>query len=96
MKLLLILVTINFIISCIDWVFLWLITKCVKQRLGCYKEFGSFFMNNSTFNSSLFKYGITAAYPVVNVLLLNLFIVGWTGGYMQIQIPAGDFALCED
>ena len=77
MKILLILLIINFVISCIDWVFLWLITKCVKQRLGWNKEFDSSFMNNATFASSLFRYGIIAACPVVNVLFTIMFVTSF-------------------
>lgn len=39
MKILLILLTINSIISCIDWIFLYLATKCVEQRMGINKVF---------------------------------------------------------
>lgn len=77
MKILLILLIINFVISCIDWVFLWLITKCVKQRLGWNKEFDSSFMNNATFASSLFRYGIIASCPVVNVLFTIMFVTSF-------------------
>ena len=89
MKILLILLIINFIISCIDWVFLWLITKCVKQRLGWYKEFDSSLMNNATFTSSLFRYGIIAACPVINVLFAIVFVTSFDecvdGSYNKLK-----------
>ena len=75
MKILLILLVINFIISCIDWVFLWLITKCVKQRLGDAKEYNSLDTNNFTLYSSLFRYGIVAACPMLNILFTILFVI---------------------
>lgn len=75
MKILLILLIINFIISCIDWMFLWLLVKCVKQRLGDAKECNSLNTNNFTLYSSLFRYGIVAACPVLNVLFTILFVI---------------------
>lgn len=75
MKVLLILLIINFIISCIDWVFLWLSVKCVKQKLGWNKEFESYYMNNCTFQYSLFRYGILAACPVLNILFAIIFVL---------------------
>ena len=77
MKILLILLIINFIISGIDWLFLRFTMECVKQRLGWYKEFDSSFMNNATFTSSLFRYGIIAACPVLNVLFAIMFITSF-------------------
>lgn len=75
MKILLILLIINFIISCINWVFLWLSVKCVKQRLGNAEEYSSLDTNNFTTYSSLFRYGIVAACPVLNILLVILFVI---------------------
>ena len=77
MKILLILLIINFIISGIDWLFLWFTMECVKQRLGWNKEFDSSLMNNATFASSLFRYGIIAACPVLNVLFAIMFITSF-------------------
>lgn len=77
MKILLILLIINFIISGIDWLFLWFIIECVKQRLGLNKEFDSSLMNNAIFASSLFRYGIIAACPVLNVLFAILFMTSF-------------------
>ena len=77
MKILLILLIINFIISGIDWLFLWFIIECVKQRLGWNKEFDSSLMNNAIFASSLFRYGIIAACPVLNVLFAIMFITSF-------------------
>lgn len=77
MKILLILLIINFIISGIDWLFLCFIIECVKQRLGWNKEFDSSLMNNATFASSLFSYGIIAACPVLNVLFAILFMTSF-------------------
>ena len=77
MKILLILLIINFIISGIDWLFLWFIIECVKQRLGWDKEFDSSLMNNAIFASSLFRYGIIAACPVLNVLFAIMFITSF-------------------
>lgn len=89
MKILLILLIINFIISCIDWVFLWLITNCFKQRLGLYKEFDSSFMNNAIFASSLFRYGIIAACPIINVLFAIMFVTSFDeyvdGSYNKLK-----------
>lgn len=77
MKILLILLVINFIISGIDWLFLWFIIECVKQRLGWNKGFDSSPMNNAIFASSLFRYGIIAACPVLNVLFAIMFITSF-------------------
>lgn len=77
MKILLILLVINFIISGIDWLFLWFIIECVKQRLGWNEEFDSSLMNNAIFTSSLFRYGIIAACPVLNVLFAILFMTSF-------------------
>lgn len=77
MGVLLILLIINFIISCIDWVFLWLIIKCVKQRLGWDKEFDSSFMNNDISTSSLFRYGVIASCPVLNILFAIMFMTSF-------------------
>lgn len=77
MKILLILLIINFIISGIDWLFLWFTMECVKQRLGWNKEFDSSLMNNAIFASSLFRYGIIAACPVLNVLFAIMFITSF-------------------
>lgn len=74
MKLLLILLILNSIISCIDWIFLWLLVKCVKQRLGDAEEHNSLDTNNFTLYSSLFRYGIVAACPVLNILFIILFV----------------------
>ena len=77
MKILLILLIINFIISGIDWLFLWFIIECVKQRLGWNKEFDSSLMTNAIFASSLFRYGIIAACPVLNVLFAIMFMTSF-------------------
>lgn len=77
MKILLILLIINFIISCIDWVFLWFAVQCVKQRLGWNKEFDPSFMNNATSASSLFRYGVMAACPVLNILFAIMFMTSF-------------------
>ena len=77
MKILLILLIINFIISGIDWLFLWFTIECVKQRLGWNNGFDSSFMNNAIFASSLFRYGIIAACPVLNVLFAIMFITSF-------------------
>ena len=77
MKILLILLIINFIISGIDWLFLWFTIECVKQRLGWNKGFDSSLMNNAIFASSLFRYGIIAACPVLNVLFTILFMTSF-------------------
>ena len=77
MKILLILLIINFIISCIDWVFLWFAVQCVKQRLGWNKEFDPSFMNNATSASSLFRYGVMAACPVLNILFAIVFMTSF-------------------
>lgn len=77
MKILLISLVINFIISCIDWVFLWLCVECVKQRLGWNKEFDSSFMNDATSTSSLFRYGVIVACPFLNILFAILFITSF-------------------
>lgn len=77
MKILLILLIINFIISGIDWLFLWFTMECVKQRLGWDKEVDSSLMNNAIFTSSLFRYGIIAACPVLNVLFAIMFITSF-------------------
>lgn len=77
MKILLILLVINFIISGIDWLFLWFIIECVKQRLGWNKEFDSSLMNNAIFASSLFRYGIIAACPIMNILFAILFMTSF-------------------
>lgn len=74
MKILLILFILNSIISCIDWIFLWLLVKCVKQRLGNAEECNSLDTNNFTLYSSLFRYGIVAACPVLNILFTILFV----------------------
>lgn len=75
MKILLILLIINFIISCIDWMFLWLLIKCVKQRLGNAEEYSSLDTNNFTLYSSLFRYGIVSACPMLNILFTILFVI---------------------
>lgn len=77
MKVLLILLIINFIISCIDWLFLYFAVECVKQRLGWKKEFDSPFMDNATFASSLFIYGVMAACPVLNILFAIMFMTSF-------------------
>ena len=77
MKILLILLIINFIISGIDWLFLWFTIECVKQRLGWNKGFDSSLMTNAIFASSLFRYGIIAACPVLNVLFAIMFITSF-------------------
>ena len=77
MKILLILLIINFIISGIDWLFLWFTIECVKQRLGWNKGFDSSLMNTAIFASSLFRYGIIAACPVLNVLFAIMFITSF-------------------
>lgn len=74
MKILLILFILNSIISCIDWIFLWLLVKCVKQQLGNAEEYNSLDTNNFTLYSSLFRYGIVAACPVLNILFTILFV----------------------
>lgn len=76
MKILLILLIINFIISCIDWVFLWLAVECVKQRFGD-KEFKPSCMNDAGFKASLFRYGIIAACPMLNILFAIMFITSF-------------------
>lgn len=76
MKILLILLIINFIISCIDWVFLWLSVQCVKQRLESSEGF-SLNTNNLMLTSSLFRYGVVAACPVVNILFAVMFITSF-------------------
>lgn len=77
MKILLILLIINFIISGIDGLFLWFTIECVKQRLEWNKEFDSSLMNNAIFTSSLFRYGIIAACPVLNILFAIMFITSF-------------------
>lgn len=77
MKILLILLIINFIVSGIDWLFLWFTIECVKQRLEWNKGFDSSLMNNAIFTSSLFRYGIIAACPVLNVLFAIMFITSF-------------------
>lgn len=79
MKILLILLIINFIISGIDWLFLWFTIECVKQRLVWDKKFDSSFMNNATFTltSSLFRYGIIVACPILNILFAIIFITSF-------------------
>lgn len=88
MKILLILLIINFIISCIDWVFLWLITNCVKQRLRD-TEFKFYDMNNAIFASSLFRYSLVAVCPVVNILFAIMFVTSFDecvdGSYNKLK-----------
>lgn len=76
MKILLILLIINSIISCIDWVFLWLAVECVKQRFEG-KEFKPSYMNDASLKASLFRYGIIAACPVLNILFAIVFITSF-------------------
>lgn len=76
MKILLILLIINSIISCIDWVFLWLAIECVKQRFEG-KEFKLSYINNASFKAYLFRYGIMVACPVLNILFAIVFITSF-------------------